>query len=270
MSTSSPLSSASSVAHSAGVVLVTGAGKRLGREIALALARHGYSIAVHFSASSKAADETVGMIESLGQKAASFKADLSRETDTAALIDQIGTMLGEPFAVVNSASAFIFDEAAGFAYAPFLDLMRINAAAPIVLARTLHARLTARGQSAPQGVVINLLDQKLFNPNPDFLSYTLSKAALHFATTVLAQALAPTLRVVGIAPGITLPSGGQTEQEFQAAHRLTPLGRSSTPEDIASAVLFALTNRAITGSTLIVDGGQHLVATPRDVMFHSK
>jgi NAD(P)-dependent dehydrogenase (short-subunit alcohol dehydrogenase family) len=139
-----------------------------------------------------------------------------------------------------------------------------------MLAKTLHARLAARGSNAPQGVVVNLLDQKLFNPNPDFLSYTLSKSALHFATTVLAQALAPTLRVVGIAPGITLPSGGQSQEEFEAAHRLTPLGRSSTPEDIALAVLFALQNRAITGSTLLVDGGQHLVATPRDVMFHSK
>ncbi len=249
---------------------VTGAGKRLGREIAVTLARHGYSIAVHFSASATAASETVALIEALGPKAAAFKADLSEEHDAAALIDQIGEQLGEPFAVVNSASAFIFDEAAGFGYAPFLDLMRINAGAPIMLARMLHARLKAQGENAPQGVVINLLDQKLFNPNPDFLSYTLSKSALHFATTVLAQALAPTLRVVGIAPGITLPSGGQTKEEFEAAHRLTPLGRSSTPEDIASAVLFALTNRAITGATLLVDGGQHLVATPRDVMFHSK
>jgi NAD(P)-dependent dehydrogenase (short-subunit alcohol dehydrogenase family) len=258
------------LAATSGVVLVTGAGKRLGRDIALALARHGYSIAVHFSASSADANETVRIIESLGPKAAAFKADLSDEKQAAALIDQIAVQLGEPFAVINSASAFIFDVASEFGYASFLELMRINAAAPIMLAKTLHARLAARGSNAPQGVVVNLLDQKLFNPNPDFLSYTLSKSALHFATTVLAQALAPTLRVVGIAPGITLPSGGQSEEEFEAAHRLTPLGRSSTPEDIALAVLFALQNRAITGSTLLVDGGQHLVATPRDVMFHSK
>ena len=115
--------------------------------------------------------------------------------------------------------------------------------------------------------MVNLLDQKLWNPNPDYLSYTLSKAALEAANTLLAQALAPRVRVCGVAPGVTLPSGPMSGDEFDAAHRLTPLQRSSTPHDIARAVRFLLESPAITGTTLLVDGGQHLQAQPRDVMF---
>jgi len=116
-------------------------------------------------------------------------------------------------------------------------------------------------------VVINLLDQKLINPNPDFLSYTLSKAALLEATRLLAQALAPHVRVVGLAPGITLVSGDQTETGFQQAHHMTPLGKSSTPEDITAAAVYLARAHAITGTTLYVDGGQHLKSSDRDVMF---
>ena len=116
-------------------------------------------------------------------------------------------------------------------------------------------------------MVVNLLDQKLANPNPDFLSYTLSKSALCYATTVLAQALAPKVRVVGVAPGITLPSGTQSEEGFEAAHTRTLLGRSSTPEDIGQAVVYLANASAVTGTTLLVDGGQHLAPSARDVMF---
>jgi len=118
--------------------------------------------------------------------------------------------------------------------------------------------------------VVNLLDQKLWNPNPDYLSYTLSKAALETANTLLAQALAPSVRVCGVAPGVTLPSGPMNEGDFAKAHRLTPLRRSSTGADIARAVRFMLESPAITGTTLLVDGGQHLAAQPRDVMFLTK
>jgi hypothetical protein len=116
-------------------------------------------------------------------------------------------------------------------------------------------------------VVVNLLDQKLWNPNPDYLSYTLSKAALEAANTMLAQALAPRVRVCGVAPGVTLHSGGMNDAEFEASHRMTPLGRSSTPDDIARAVRFLLESPAVTGTTLLVDGGQHLQPQARDVMF---
>ena len=132
-----------------------------------------------------------------------------------------------------------------------------------LLARALHAALPAGGS----GCVVNLLDQKLWNPNPDYLSYTLSKAALQSATTLLAMALAPRVRVCGVAPGVTLLSGAMNEAEFAAAHRMTPLQRSSTPDDIARAVRFLIESPAITGTTLLVDGGQHLAAQPRDVLY---
>ncbi len=144
--------------------------------------------------------------------------------------------------------------------------MHANLAAPLLLAQALHAATPAGSQS----VVINLLDQKLYNPNPDFLSYTLSKAALLSATTLLAQALAPLVRVVGVAPGITLMSGEQTAGEFEQAHRVTPLGKSSTPEDVAATVCFVASASAITGTTILVDGGQHLIPLQRDVMFIAK
>ena len=118
-----------------------------------------------------------------------------------------------------------------------------------------------------RGVVINVLDQKLYNMNPDYLSYTLTKAALENATVALAQALAPKLRVVGLAPGLTVISAGQTPATFEAAHRVTPLGRSSRVEDIADAACYLATAHGVTGTTLVVDGGQHLVPSPRDVMF---
>jgi hypothetical protein len=115
--------------------------------------------------------------------------------------------------------------------------------------------------------VINLLDQKLWNPNPDYLSYTMSKAALQAATPALALALAPRVRVCGIAPGITLASGPMDDAEFERAHRMTPLQRGATPSDIARGVRYLLEAPAVTGTTLLVDGGQHLQHQPRDVMF---
>jgi NAD(P)-dependent dehydrogenase (short-subunit alcohol dehydrogenase family) len=142
-------------------------------------------------------------------------------------------------------------------------MWRANTAPPILLARALHRALPPEGR----GAVINLLDQKLWNPNPDYLSYTLSKAALEAANTMLAQALAPRVRVCGVAPGVTLHSGSMNDAEFEASHRMTPLGRSSTPDDIARAVRFLLESPAVTGTTLLVDGGQHLQPQARDVMF---
>ena len=139
--------------------------------------------------------------------------------------------------------------------------LRSNTGAPILLAQALHQHLLAR---EGQGAVVNLLDQKLWNLNPDFMSYTLSKAALHAANDMLALALAPRVRVVGVAPGLTLTSHMLSDDKFAELHRQSPLGRSSTPEDVAAAVVFALTNRSITGTTLLVDGGQHLMRFERD------
>jgi NAD(P)-dependent dehydrogenase (short-subunit alcohol dehydrogenase family) len=246
------------------VALVTGAARRLGRAIALELGAHGWDVAVHYRGSEADAQATVAQLQAGGASAAAIAADLSDEAACQALLPAVLQQFGRADAVVNSASTFEHDEVESFSYAAMDRHWRANTAPAIVLARALHAHLRQR---RAQGCVVNLLDQKLWNPNPDHLSYTLSKAALESATPLLAQALAPELRVCGVAPGITLPSGPMNQAEFQAAHRMTPLQRSSTPEDIARSVRFLLESPAITGTTLLVDGGQHLTRQPRDVYF---
>ena len=251
-------------------VLVTGAAKRLGREIALALAAAGWRVAVHYRGSLEDATKTVVDCSALTRGAAAFCADLSDESGARDLLPTVIQSLGHVDAVVNSASTFEHDTSATFSFAALEKHMRSNAGAPIVLAQALHAHIAARQQTAlqdvppPIGAVVNLLDQKLWNQNPDFISYTLSKAALEAANTMLAMALSPLVRVVGVAPGLTLTSHMLSDDKFQALHKLSPLGRSSTPQDVAAAVLFALTNQSITGTTLLVDGGQHLMRFERD------
>jgi len=254
------------LAQPPGVALVTGAARRLGRETALALARDGWDVAVHYATSRDDALAVVDEIAALGRKAVAVNRDLAVEAGVRSLLAECAHELGPVRCVVNNASSFEHDDAASFGTEHLLRAVRVNTAAPILLAQALHASL-ADASSDLRGVVINLLDQKLWNPNPDFLSYTLSKAALREATVLLAQALAPRVRVVGIAPGITLPAQGQSEAGFAAAHRGTPLGEASHPEDVAGAVVYAAQARAVTGTTLLVDGGQHLAASPRDVMF---
>ena len=251
---------------SARVALVTGAGRRIGRAIALGLAQAGWDVAVHFRASEADARATAAAVEALGRRAVVLQCDLSDEAAARGLVGRAAAALGAVGCVVNNASQFAFDSAADFTPALLAAHMQANVAAPILLAQALHAATPAGSQA----VVINLLDQKLYNMNPDFLSYTLSKAALHTATTMLAQALAPTVRVVGVAPGLTLLSGEQTEDGFAQAHQATPLGRSSSPQDIVDAVCYLAGARAVTGTTLLVDGGQHLMPLPRDVMFLTK
>ncbi|MBI1891297.1 MAG: SDR family oxidoreductase [Burkholderiales bacterium] len=248
------------------VALVTGAAKRIGRAIALAMAQRGWDIAVHYGKSRKEADGVVREIQALGCRAMALQCDLADENAVKTLLPQAVSALGPVSCIVNNASLFDFDDAASFSLARLDAHMHANLGAPLLLAQALHDATPADMQA----VVINLLDQKLFNLNPDFLSYTMSKAALHTATAVLAQALAPKVRVVGIAPGLTLVSGKQTEEQFAKAHAATPLGKSSSPEDIASAVCFLAESPAITGTTLIVDGGQHLIPLQRDVMFVAK
>ena len=242
-------------------VLVTGSARRLGREIALALARSGWQVAVHYRGSVDEAMQTVADCELLGVTAAAFDADLADEAAARALLPRVTAHFGQVDAVVNSAALFEHDSAASFGYAAMERHLRANTGAAILLAQALHQHVAER---AGTGVVVNLLDQKLWNQNPDFLSYTLSKAALEAANTMLALALAPDVRVVGVAPGLTLTSEYLTPQKFEALHKLSPLGRSSTPEDVAAAVLFALENSSITGTTLLVDGGQHLQRFSRD------
>ncbi|MGS5088949.1 SDR family oxidoreductase [Hydrogenophaga sp. A37] len=245
-------------------VLVTGAGKRLGREIALTLAQAGWNVAVHHRLSIAEAQQTAADCETRSGRTGSahtFFADLGDEASVRALLPAVVARFGQVDAVVNSASTFEHDNAASFGFAALEQHLRANAGAAVLLAQALHAHAEARGA---EGVVVNLLDQKLWNMNPDFFSYTLSKAALEAANTMLAMALAPRVRVVGVAPGLTLTSHLLSDQKFAELHRQSPLGRSSTPEDVAATVAFALTNRSITGTTLLVDGGQHLMRFERD------
>ena len=248
------------------VALVTGAGRRIGRAIALGLAKAGWDVAVHYRGSATEAQETVDAVRAAGRSATLLQCDLADEAQVRGLLARASDELGPVTCVVNNASLFEYDNPASFSPALLAAHMQANLTAPLLLAQALHAATPSDGEA----VVINLLDQKLYNLNPDYLSYTLSKSALHTATTMLAQALAPTVRVVGVAPGLTMVSGDQTDTGFAKAHQATPLGRSSTPQDIVDAVCYAASARAVTGTTLLVDGGQHLLQLPRDVMFLQK
>jgi NAD(P)-dependent dehydrogenase (short-subunit alcohol dehydrogenase family) len=245
-----------------GAVLVTGAAQRLGREIALGLARAGYDVVVHFNRSAEGAAATVADIEALGRRAVAVGGDLASAEDRARVFARAAASL--PLrGLVNNASLFEYDDPPTFEAGLLERHLGPNLVAPIELARRLYDHLGPAGR----GFVVNLLDQKLENLNPDYFSYTVSKYGLLGATRMMAVGCAPRLRVAAVSPGITLASGGQTEEEFEAAHRLTPLGRSSTTADIVRAVVFLADSPAITGINLIVDGGQHLVPLSRDVMF---
>ncbi len=254
------------------LALVTGAARRLGRGIALELACQGWDIALHYHSSETEARQTRDQIRTLGRRAEVFCADLEDSAQCLQLLEDCEQRMGPVTCLVNSASRFEYDAPHGVEARGLNAHMAINLTAPLLLSRQLFA---TRQRQLPQGptepaeraVIINLLDQKLFNPNPDFFSYTLSKAALETATRLLAQAYAPWVRVVGLAPGITLPSGGQSEAQFLWAHRQTPLGYSSSLQDITQAVVYLVQAQAITGTTLVVDGGQHLTPSTRDVMF---
>ena len=251
------------------VVLVTGGARRIGRELSLGFAAHGWDVAVHFGDSREAADEVVAQIAAMGRRAVALHADLASEDDVARLVGACTAALGRPVCVVNNASRFEEDTARDIGYERLLHLMAVNVGAPLVLARTLYDATpeAAASDETLRACVINVLDQKLYNMNPDYVSYTLTKAALANATVALAQALAPKVRVVGLAPGLTMQSGDQTPEGFAAAHKVTPLGRASRPADIVEAALYLAGAAGVTGTTLVVDGGQHLVPLPRDVMF---
>lgn len=253
-----------------GAVLVTGGAIRMGATLARRLAEDGWAVAIHCRRSQEAALALCRELQAAGHHATVCTLDFdSREALMPQALDrwleEIDQALGLPLlGMVHNASRFEFDDPLQATLQGLDQHLLPNLAAPVLLTQALHRRLSATGH---QGFAIALLDQKLENPNPDFFSYTLSKAALAEAVRLMARAYAPVMRVMAISPGISLPSADQTVEEFREAHTATPLGRSSEPSDIAEAVCFMARARAITGVNLLVDGGQHLLPTARDILF---
>ena len=246
--------------------LVTGAGLRIGRALAEALAADGYFVFVHHNRSSAGAEATVAAIAKAGGRAKAVRADLSSARQAEALIGKCRVRGVRLTCLVNNASLFKLDRAPAATAADFDLHMAINLRAPLLLSQAL-ARQLPDGES---GLIVNLLDQKLFNLNPDFLSYTLSKIGLHGLTTLLAQSFAPRLRVAGIAPGLTLRSGSQTDARFADQHAANPLGVGVTTDDLVRALRFIVATPSYTGDTLLVDSGEHLTGRPRDIAFDKK
>jgi NAD(P)-dependent dehydrogenase (short-subunit alcohol dehydrogenase family) len=248
-------------------VLITGAARRVGAAIAEALARDGWLVVAHYNNS---APEAVALAESLNAKdrvCFPLQADLSRRQDIEGLIARANAALapasGKLTCLVNNASPFVYDNLRSLTWESWADHMIPGLYAPVALAKLFAESLS----DDEHGLVINMLDQKVENLNPDFFSYTVSKFALYGATRMLAMALAPRVRVCGIAPGIMLPSGKQNTEQFEAAWRRTPLGRNATVEEIVCAVRFLIGAQSATGSIITLDGGESLMRRGRDIAF---
>jgi NAD(P)-dependent dehydrogenase (short-subunit alcohol dehydrogenase family) len=243
-----------------GFVMVTGGAKRVGAAICKRLAQDGWPLFIHTNTSAAEGRALADAINKAGGRAETGAFDLL-DPDLAAKAKaaRVGDL---PWiGLVNSASAFEPDSAAAFDAALMAKMMQIHLAAPVTLIGALHAGLPA----GARGFAINISDQKVLNPNPDYLSYTLSKIALHGANDVLTQAFAPRVRINTIAPGLMLPSGPQ--ENFERVHAQTPLHEGTTPEDVADAAAFLANAPRITGAILSVDAGQRLIPSDRDVMF---
>jgi NAD(P)-dependent dehydrogenase (short-subunit alcohol dehydrogenase family) len=240
--------------HIPGTALVTGAGKRIGRAIALDLARRGLAVAVHYNSSAEAADAVVAEIRSLGGTAVALQADLGDEAAVERLIPAATAALGPLGVLINNASTFEYDSAASATRAGWDRHMEANLRAPFVLIQQFAKQLP----ETAGGAVVNLLDQRVLNLTPHFVTYTVSKAALWTLTQTLAMALAPRIRVNGIGPGPTLPSTHQTDAQFARQCADMPLGHGTSPDEIVAAVWFLLQARAMTGQMVALDGGQHL------------
>lgn len=236
------------------VALVTGGAKRIGRSIVVALAKHGFDVAIHYRASAAEAEAVADQVRAMGRRAATLPGDLAIAGDVAGMVPAVTQMLGAPVCLVNNASEFNHDGALDMSEAGFDRHMAVNLRAPVFLARDLARHLPP----GVEGNVVNIIDQRVFSPTPDFFSYTLSKTALFTANRMLAQALAPSVRVNAVGPGPVLRSVHQSEDEFAREQRGTLLQRGATPEEIAAAVCFLIETPAMTGQLIALDGGQHL------------
>jgi len=242
----------------AGAALVTGAGKRVGRAIALDLARAGFAVAVHVNRSAAEGEAVVAEIRSGGGRAAVVSGDLADMAAVRKIVPAATAALGPLGLLVNNASVFEMDRIETATEASWDFHLDINLKAPFFLSQAFAAQLPA----GAEGNIVNLLDMRIWRLTPYFASYTVSKTGLWTLTQTLAMALAPRIRVNGIGPGPTLPSTHQTREQFDAQAAATPLRRGAPPEEIASAVRFLLSTPSMTGQMIALDGGQHLPWRP--------
>lgn len=239
--------------------LVTGGAKRLGRAICLGLAKAGFDVALHYGGSAAEAEDTAAAVRALGRRTTTLRADLARDAEVAALVPDAAAALGGPVGVlVNNASAFERDEWDDATRESWDRHMEPNLRAPFALIQAFARALPAEAE----GVVVNMLDQRVWSPTPHFLSYSLSKAGLWSLTRQFALALAPRIRVNGIGPGPALPSPRQSAEQFAKQSASVPLGHGTGPEEVARAVLCILALPAMTGQMIALDGGQHLQWSP--------
>ncbi len=247
-------------------VLVTGGAQRLGAELVRAFARAGWEVWCHYHHSASQAAGLQAELRQAGLSVQTVRADLSRQEEVVGMVREIEQRGGPLRAVLNNASQFEPDTGAAFDPARARALLEVNLIAPLLLGRELARQAGGRPGGA-DACVVHVLDQKVYNLNPDYFSYTTSKLALERAIALQAQALAPTVRVCGVAPGLMYLSGPQGTANFERASRINLLRRPIDPADVAQACLFLASTPSITGTTLCVDNGQHLVPLDRDVMF---
>ncbi len=252
--------------------LVTGAGARLGRAMALRLAERGHDVVVHYNASRKGAEAVVREIEAMGRHGVALRADLLDEGETARLLPQAAEALGGPITVlVNNASIFEYDSLATATREGWDRHFGSNLRAPFLLIQALAAQVPepvadAGGEPVAQGLVVNMVDQRVRKLTPEFMTYTLAKAGLWTLTQTAAQALAPRVRVNAIGPGPTVRGHRQSEDHFARQRAATVLKRGSDPEDILLALDYLVAAKAVTGELLCVDGGQHLGWRTPDIL----
>ena len=248
-----------------GAALVTGAGDRLGKAMALSLGKAGFGVGVHFNSSESKADAVVEEIRSGGGVAIAVQADLSDEMQTATLIERANRELGALSLLVNSASLFEADEIDTVTHESWNAHIQTNLRAPLKLTQDFAAQIVPDTNN----LVVNIIDQRVWKLTPQFLSYTTSKAALWTLTQTLAQALGPKgVRVNAIGPGPTMRNARQSEEDWRAQNRATVLGHGARPDDIVAALHYLIGAKAMTGQMLAVDGGQHLVWQTPDVMLN--
>lgn len=251
--------------------LVTGAGRRLGRAMALELARQGFDVAVHYASSAEAAAGVVTEIEALGRRAVALGADLLDEAQVQALLPRAAGALGGPIlTLVNNASIFEHDSIGTATRESWDRHMESNLRAPFVLTQALAAQMPepetdADGEPVARGLVVNMIDQRVRKLTPEFMSYTIAKMGLWALTRTAAQALAPRIRVNAIGPGPTLQGHRQSDGHFRRQRRATVLERGAGEQDVTAALAYLLRARAVTGQLICVDGGQHLAWRTPDV-----